>query len=158
MYGPPETFWQDLEAQVAEGLRQAQRAPRLVDLVASTERALFLVSQQRHYASLAARLFAEQVAVTRVQAAWRGLKMRRWYQHYKKTEEFAARQQEYEAQMRVRCPAVPTCSSAVAGGPAGMRVACFPSHRTLCHVMRTGGDGCWSLTLSLGCRPANCLP
>eukprot|EP00892_Ulva_mutabilis_P004459 jgi/Ulvmu1/2385/UM130_0018.1 len=102
VYGPPETFWEDLEAQVAEGLRQAQRAPRLVDLVASTERALFLVSQQRHYANLAARLFAQQVAVTRVQAAWRGYQVRKWYQQYQKTEEFSVRQQEYEAQMRER--------------------------------------------------------
>lgn len=102
VYGPPETFWEDLEAQVAEGLRQAQRAPRLVDLVTSTERALFLVSQQRHYAALAARLFAQQVATTSVQAAWRGHRVRAWYQNYKNTEAFAARQREYETQMRVR--------------------------------------------------------
>lgn len=104
VHGPPETFWQDLDAQVAEGLRQAQRAPRLVDLVTSTERALFLVSQQRHYAGLAARLFAEQVAATRIQAAWRGHRVRMWYKEYKVTEAFAARQLEYETQMRVHLP------------------------------------------------------
>lgn len=109
MYGPPETFWQDLDAQVAEGLRQAQRAPRLVDLVASTERALFLVSQQRHYAGLAARLFAEQVAATRIQAAWRSYHMRKWYKEYMITEAFAVRQREYEEQMRVRVPPLHPC-------------------------------------------------
>jgi hypothetical protein len=58
---PTETFWNDIEAQVLESLRQAKRAPRITDLVCSTEEAIFLHSKQRHYAQLASRLFGEQV-------------------------------------------------------------------------------------------------
>lgn len=58
---PTETFWQDIEAQVLESLRQAQRAPRIADLVCSTEEAIFLHSKQRHYAQLASTLFGQQV-------------------------------------------------------------------------------------------------
>lgn len=43
-----------------ESLRQAERAPRIADLVCSTEEAIFLHSKQRHYAQLASRLFGEQ--------------------------------------------------------------------------------------------------
>jgi hypothetical protein len=43
-----------------------------------------------------------QAAAVRIQAAWRGFKVRNWYRQFKKTTEFARRQGEYELQMRVR--------------------------------------------------------
>jgi hypothetical protein len=87
---------------VREGLRQAARRPRVADLICSTEDAIYLYSRERHYARLAGLLFGQQVAATRIQAVWRGLLARRWYRHFKKTAEFAQRQQAYEAQLRVR--------------------------------------------------------
>jgi hypothetical protein len=60
-FAPSGTFWQDIEAQVLESLRQAKRAPRITDLVCSTEEAIFLHSKQLHYAQLASALFGKQV-------------------------------------------------------------------------------------------------
>jgi hypothetical protein len=99
---PSEAFWDELEAQVQESLRQVTDRPRIQDLITATEKAVYRRGRQKHYAWLASQLFGQHVAATRLQAAWRGRTTRVWYTGYRKTEEFAERQAAYEAHARVR--------------------------------------------------------
>lgn len=98
---PGEAFWDELDAQVQESLRQITDRPRIQDLIAATETAVYRHGRQKHYAWLASQLFGQHVAATRLQAAWQGHAVRMWYAAYRKTEEFAERQAAYEAHARV---------------------------------------------------------
>lgn len=101
-YSQRELFWEDIELQIAEGLRQRAERPKLEALISATEAAVFERSRRCYYAALAAKLFGELLAATRLQAAARGMAVRRWYREYRKTAEFAARQTVYETAMRAR--------------------------------------------------------
>jgi hypothetical protein len=99
---PSATIWDDIEAQVRESLRQAAEQPKIQDLIAATEAAVYKKSQQKHYAWMASQLFGQHIAATRLQAAWRCYATRKWYLQYRKTEEFNRKQAEYTAQEQVR--------------------------------------------------------
>lgn len=103
---PSPSFWDDLQEHIDEGVRQVTDGPRIRALIASVEEAVYATGRERHYTQLAARLYSQHVAATRLQAAWRGFSDRRWYKAFKKTTAFDVRQAAYTEQREVRCRAV----------------------------------------------------